>query len=277
MVKQHGWSVGSRQVWVVAAISGAQHDASCWWPTSMGGEWAALVELVQGWQQLKRSGSFPVKFSFELDILRREVEIHHFEFNILHLKLKLTLNETGKPLRYEDVADGHDILRCEVEIMDGPFVVKWSLELDILHREVKIQSKDVFDGHDILRREVEIVDGPFVMKLSLKLDILRREVEIQSKDVADGHDILCREVEIVDNPFVVKLNFELDILFREVEIQSKDIADRHDILCREVKIMDGPFIVKLSLDMDILHREVEIQKLFLSLISFIVKLKSNIE
>ncbi|KAE8681227.1 hypothetical protein F3Y22_tig00111338pilonHSYRG00409 [Hibiscus syriacus] len=163
---------------------------------------------------------------------------------VSHLKSNLRMN----------IAGGHGILRREVEIVDGPFVVKLSLELDILRREIEIQFKD--ECHDIFHREVEIVDDPFVGKLSLELDILH--------------------LEIVDGPFVVKLSLELDILHRKVEIQSNDewhdilrrelksnlrmdVTGGHDILRREVEIVDDLFVVKLSLELDIIHREVEIQ------------------
>ncbi|KAE8668812.1 protein MID1-COMPLEMENTING ACTIVITY 1-like [Hibiscus syriacus] len=58
----------------------------------------------------------------------------------------------------------HDILRREVEIVDGSFL--------------KSKGCIAACGHDILRREIEIVDGSFVVKLSFELDILLREVEI---------------------------------------------------------------------------------------------------
>ncbi|KAE8671974.1 hypothetical protein F3Y22_tig00111877pilonHSYRG00265 [Hibiscus syriacus] len=56
--------------------------------------------------------------------------------------------------------------------------------------------------HDILLRGVEIADGPFVVKLSLDLNILRREVEIQVLYVAGGHNSLRREVGTVETPLL---------------------------------------------------------------------------
>ncbi|KAE8688478.1 hypothetical protein F3Y22_tig00110984pilonHSYRG00031 [Hibiscus syriacus] len=52
--------------------------------------------------------------------------------------------------------------------------------------------------HDILRREVEIVGGSFVVKLSFELDILRCEVEIQGlfHQIGFKLDIIRCEVEI---------------------------------------------------------------------------------
>ncbi|KAE8674936.1 hypothetical protein F3Y22_tig00111708pilonHSYRG00293 [Hibiscus syriacus] len=50
---------------------------------------------------------------------------------------------------------GHDSLRREVETVYGPFVVKLSLELDILRREVKSKYLCCFEAN-ILHYEVEI-------------------------------------------------------------------------------------------------------------------------
>ncbi|KAE8676740.1 hypothetical protein F3Y22_tig00111582pilonHSYRG00907 [Hibiscus syriacus] len=97
------------------------------------------------------------------------------------------------------VANERNILRREVEIVEGPFFVK--LSLDLISFVVKLKSNlkmNVTGEHDSLRREVETVDGPFIVKLSLDLNILRREVEIQ----------VC----IVSSPisFAVKLKLALN-------------------------------------------------------------------
>ncbi|KAE8662435.1 hypothetical protein F3Y22_tig00113337pilonHSYRG00061 [Hibiscus syriacus] len=117
------------------------------------------------------------------------------ESNILRCEVEIG-SETGKPLRRE------------VEPQNGTI-------------SSVVELKSWMCGYDILRRGVEIVDGPFVVKLSLDLNILRREVEIQVLYVAGGHDSLRREVGTVDDPFIVKFDFELDILRREVEIYSR--------------------------------------------------------
>ncbi|KAE8684411.1 Endoglucanase 9 [Hibiscus syriacus] len=144
-----------------------------------GGSFFVKLSLVK----LKSNRPFVVKLS-----------LCCLESNILHYDLKLALK------------------------LGNPFVVKLSLKWhDILHRGVEIV--DVW--YDILRRGVKITDGPFVVKLSLDLNIIRREVEIQVLYVLGGHDSLCREVETVDDPFVVKFGFELDILRCEVEIYSR--------------------------------------------------------
>ncbi|KAE8657832.1 hypothetical protein F3Y22_tig00116980pilonHSYRG00038 [Hibiscus syriacus] len=132
------------------------------------------------------SHSFAMKLSLcclESNILRYEVEIG---------------SEIGKLF-----VDNQSFIRCEVELV-RPFVVELNL--------------CCLEWHDILRRGVEIADGLFVVKLSLDLDILRCEVEIQVLYVAGGHNSLRREVKTVDNPFIVKFDFELDIFRREVEI-----------------------------------------------------------
>ncbi|KAE8670573.1 hypothetical protein F3Y22_tig00112124pilonHSYRG00065 [Hibiscus syriacus] len=84
-----------------------------------------------------------------------------------------------------------------------------------------VELKSWMCGYDILRRGVKIVDDPFIVKLSLDLNILRRQVEIQVLYVAGGHNSLHREVETVNDPFIVKVDFDLDILRREVEIYSR--------------------------------------------------------
>ncbi|KAE8654205.1 hypothetical protein F3Y22_tig00117056pilonHSYRG01112 [Hibiscus syriacus] len=90
-----------------------------------------------------------VNVAGEHDSLRREVEPWSWISFVVKLKSNLKSNLEM------DVACVHDSLRREVETASGPFVVKLSLELDILHREVEIQPP--------LRREVELV----VTKLGL--------------------------------------------------------------------------------------------------------------
>ncbi|KAE8732461.1 Squamosa promoter-binding-like protein 8 [Hibiscus syriacus] len=99
-----------------------------------------------------------------------------------------------------------NIIHCEVEIGTISSVV---------------ELKSWMCGYDILRRGVEIADGLFIVKLSLDLNIIRREVEIQVLNVAGRHDFLRCEVENIDDPFIVKFGFELDIIRREVEIYSR--------------------------------------------------------
>ncbi|KAE8722746.1 RNA-directed DNA methylation 4, putative isoform 4 [Hibiscus syriacus] len=112
--------------------------------------------------------------------------------------------------------DGLMLLVCTIPfnmklIPGGPFVIKLSLELDILRREVEIQLKLALK-----------LGSPFVVKLSLKWhDILHHRVEIVVLYVASGHEFLHHEVETMDDPFVVKFGLELDILLRGVEIYSR--------------------------------------------------------
>ncbi|KAE8663080.1 hypothetical protein F3Y22_tig00113123pilonHSYRG00255 [Hibiscus syriacus] len=124
----------------------------------------------------------------------------YLESNILRCEVEIG-SEIGKLF-----VDNQSSIRYEVELV-CPFVVELNL--------------CCLEWHDILRRGVEITGGPFVVKLSLDLDILRCEVEIQVLYVAGRHDSLRCEVETVDDPFIVKFGFELDIFRREVEIYSR--------------------------------------------------------
>ncbi|KAE8672619.1 hypothetical protein F3Y22_tig00111837pilonHSYRG00775 [Hibiscus syriacus] len=117
---------------------------------------------------LTSSGPFVVKLN-----------LHCLESNILVVKLKLALR-----LGIEIGSEIEKLLLTS----SGPFVVKLNLRC--------------LECHDILRRGVEIADGPFVMKLSLDLNILRREVEIQVLYVAGGHNFLRHEVETVETPLL---------------------------------------------------------------------------
>ncbi|KAE8662876.1 Folate transporter 1 [Hibiscus syriacus] len=186
-----------------------------------------------------------------------------------------------------NIAGGYDSLRREVEIVDGPFVVKLSLELDILRREVEIQSKDecclCLKLAPKLGNCLLTTSRPFVVKLNLcclKSNILRCEVEIGSEIMkllltTSGpfvvklnlrcleSNILRCEVEIgsefgkllltTSSPFVVKLNLrclESNILRCEVEIGSeigKLFIDNQRSLRREVELAFDPFVVKLNL------------------------------
>ncbi|KAE8688896.1 Detected protein of unknown function [Hibiscus syriacus] len=93
----------------------------------------------------------------------------------------------------------------------------WQIALLDLSYATNDSNSKAFGGHDSLRREVETVDGPFVVKLSLELDILvvkfkskylccfeanilRREVEIDSETIklfVDSQPPLRCEVELV--------------------------------------------------------------------------------
>ncbi|KAE8732490.1 telomerase Cajal body protein 1-like [Hibiscus syriacus] len=193
-----------------------------------------------------------------------------------------------------DDACVHDSLRREIETAGGPFIVKLSLELDILPNnrpfvvklnmhcleshilrcEVEIGSeieKLFVDNQRSLRREVEHALsgvqypslGPFVVKLNMRClesNILRCEVEIGSeieKLVIDNQRSLRREVELAFGPFFVKLNLrclESNILRCEVEIGS-------EIEKLFIDNQRGPFVVKLNLrclESNILRCEVKI-------------------
>ncbi|KAE8690619.1 Ferredoxin-1 [Hibiscus syriacus] len=186
------------------------------------------------------------------------------------------------------IANEHDIIRREVEIVDGPFFVKLSMELDILRREVEIQSKvkpwswisfvvklksnlksilemDVAYVYDSLHREVETVSGSFVVKLSLLKLALKLGSPFVMKLSPEWHDILHRRVEIMD----------------VVEIQVSYVVGGHDSLRREVETMDDPFIVKFGFELDIILREVEIYSranfIASSSITFAAKLKLTLK
>ncbi|KAE8709631.1 Peroxin 14, putative isoform 1 [Hibiscus syriacus] len=175
----------------------------------------------------------------------------------------------------------HDSLRREVETAGGLFVVKLSLELDILRREVEIQLKLA----PKLGNYLLTTSGPFVVKLNLhclESNILRCEVEIGSeigKLFVDNQRCLLT----TSGPFVVKLNLrclESNILRCEVEIGSeigKLFVNNQRSLRREVELALsgvqylslGPFVVKLNLyclESNILRCKVEIgseiEKLF---------------
>ncbi|KAE8663647.1 putative cinnamyl alcohol dehydrogenase 9 [Hibiscus syriacus] len=159
-------------------------QVSCIIPSPISSSVKLKLALELGNCLLTTSRPFAVKLNLcclESNILRCEVEIGF---------------ETGKPLRRE-VKPQNGMISSVVEL------------------------KSWMCGYDILRRGVEIVDGPFVVELSLDLNILHREVEIQLLYVAGGYDSLHREVKTVDDPFIVKFDFELDILRYEVEIYSR--------------------------------------------------------
>ncbi|KAE8665030.1 hypothetical protein F3Y22_tig00112699pilonHSYRG00063 [Hibiscus syriacus] len=164
------------------------------------------------------------------------------------------------------VANEHNILCREVEIVDGPFVIKLSLELDVIRREVEIQF--------------ETASGPFVVKLSLDLNIIRREVEIQACVVLSPISFVVKLklalklgncLLTANRPFAVKLRLcclESNILRCELNLAMKlgspfvvKLSLKwNDILRRGVEIVD----VWLSLDLNILRREVEIQVLYVA-------------
>ncbi|KAE8688645.1 COP9 signalosome complex subunit 7-like [Hibiscus syriacus] len=102
------------------------------------------VRREAGLRRSDLKSSLKINVDGGYDSLRREVEIRACNFSSpisFTVKLKLTLNETGKPLRRElkSLICGHDILRLGVKIVDGPSIVKLSLYLNILRREVEIQ------------------------------------------------------------------------------------------------------------------------------------------
>ncbi|KAE8689265.1 hypothetical protein F3Y22_tig00110940pilonHSYRG00241 [Hibiscus syriacus] len=217
----------------------------------------------------------PVDLRLHSDV--RAVERAEFDHQVAE---KMSLIEQYKMERERQQkydACVHDSLRHEVETTGGPFVVKLSLELDILRREVEIQR-------------------PFIVKLNLcclESNILCCEVEIGSeieKLFVDNQRSLRREVELALSgvqypslgPFIVKLNLrclESNILRCEVEIGSeieKLFIDNQRSLRREVELaLSGvqypsisPFVVKLNLrflesnilrcEFNILRCEVEI-------------------
>ncbi|KAE8695361.1 hypothetical protein F3Y22_tig00110718pilonHSYRG00086 [Hibiscus syriacus] len=161
------------------------------------------------------------------------------------------------------------------------FVVKLKSNLEM----------NVSGGHDSLHREVETVDDPFIVKLSLELDILRRELKYNLKmNVASSPISFTVKLKLALNktekPLCRELSLELNIIHREVEIQACIVSSPISFIVKlklalneigkplHLKIVDGPFIVKLSLDLNILRREVEIQACIISSpISFTVKLK----
>ncbi|KAE8725297.1 hypothetical protein F3Y22_tig00008957pilonHSYRG00018 [Hibiscus syriacus] len=131
-----------------------------------------------------------------------------------------------------------NILRCEVEIdfETRKFVERHSFsELDIIRREVEIQSReDDACLYDSLRREVETMGSPFAVKLSLELDIIRREVEIQVSCIVPSPISSVVKLKLAlelgnyllttSRPFAVKLNLcclESNILRCEIEIGSE--------------------------------------------------------
>ncbi|KAE8664917.1 hypothetical protein F3Y22_tig00112738pilonHSYRG01021 [Hibiscus syriacus] len=101
------------------------HDEDCW---SVDDTFAMTISRSIGHNILLRvieivGDSFVVKLSFELDILRCEVEIQ---------SRVVLLHQIGFEL---------DILRCEVEIQSSVvFLHQIGFELDILRCEVEIQS-----------------------------------------------------------------------------------------------------------------------------------------
>ncbi|KAE8668248.1 hypothetical protein F3Y22_tig00112344pilonHSYRG00309 [Hibiscus syriacus] len=129
--------------------------------------------------------------------LRREVELTFSPFvvklNLRCLESNILRCEVEIGSEIEKLfVDNQRSLRREVELALsgvqypslGIFAVKLNLRC--------------LEWYDILRRGVAIAGGPFVVKLSLDLNILRREVEIQVLYVAGGHDSLRREVETVE-------------------------------------------------------------------------------
>ncbi|KAE8693432.1 hypothetical protein F3Y22_tig00110812pilonHSYRG00076 [Hibiscus syriacus] len=161
------------------------------------------------------SGPFVMKLSLDLNILRREVEIQACAVSSpksFVVKLKLVL-KLGNCLL---TANRPFVVKLSLYCLESNILRSPNGTISSV-----MELKSWMCGYDSLRRGVEIVDGPFVVKLSLDLNILCREVEIQVLYIAGGHDSLRREVENVDDPFVVKFDFESDILRREVEIYSR--------------------------------------------------------
>ncbi|KAE8695680.1 Histidine acid phosphatase family protein isoform 2 [Hibiscus syriacus] len=147
------------------------------------------------------SRPFAVKLSLcclKSNILRCEVEIGS-EIGKLFVDNQSSLRcevELVRPFVVElnlCCLEWHDILRRGVEIAGDPFVVKLSLDLDILRCEVEIQALYV-------RREDETMDDPFIVKFSFELDIFRREVKIYSR---------ANRVALSSISFAVKLKLTL--------------------------------------------------------------------
>ncbi|KAE8673801.1 Glutathione S-transferase TAU 8 [Hibiscus syriacus] len=131
--------------------------------------------------------------------------------------------------------------------------------------------------HDSLRREVETAGGPFVVKLSLKLDILRREVEIQVSNIVPSPISSVVKLKLAlepgncllttSRPFVVKLNLcclESNILRSCVVLGPRSFAEKLKLALKLGSYLlttNGPFVVKLNLrclESNILRCEVEI-------------------
>ncbi|KAE8688881.1 Heat shock cognate 70 kDa protein [Hibiscus syriacus] len=114
---------------------------------------------------------------------------------------------------------GYDSFRREVETVDGPFVVKLSLELDILHRSCPFAVKLKLT----LKSCLLTASRPFTVKLRLcclESNILRCEVEIDSEKLFVNRQSPLR----CSCPFAVKLSLcclESNILHVKLKFDSK--------------------------------------------------------
>ncbi|KAE8690094.1 1-aminocyclopropane-1-carboxylate oxidase [Hibiscus syriacus] len=170
------------------------------------------LALELGNYLLTTSRSFVVKLNLcclESNILRCEVEIG---------------SETGKPIRRE-VEPQNDTISSVVEL------------------------KSWIYGYDILCRGVEIADGPFIVKLSLDLDILRREVEIQVLQLPLRYEVeqppSISKCALNRVSFVLKLKLDSKAakimeVMKEFALKLEKLAEELlDLLCENLGLEKG--------------------------------------
>ncbi|KAE8662578.1 hypothetical protein F3Y22_tig00113279pilonHSYRG00001 [Hibiscus syriacus] len=122
-----------------------------------------------------KTGKFVDSHSlFELNILRVKLKSNlEIDATCVHDSLRREVETAGSETEKLFV-DNQSSLRCEVEL-----VLSWVQYPSLGTISSIVKLKSWMCGYDILRRGVEIADGPFVVRLSLDLNILRREVETQ--------------------------------------------------------------------------------------------------
>ncbi|KAE8717243.1 putative SAUR-like auxin-responsive protein family [Hibiscus syriacus] len=194
------------------------------------------------------------------------------------LRLEKYMSDSGVDYGQGRISTLEPPFRWMMLVCKIPFVVKLSLKLDILRREVETQVSSIVQSpiSSVVKLKLNLNEilltssGPFVVKLNLRClesNILRCEVEIGSE--------IGKLLLTSSGPFVVKLNLhclESNIIRCEVEIGSA--------IGKLLLTSSGPFVVKLNLrclKSNILRCEVEIgseiEKLLLTSSGpFVVKL-----